>query len=287
MVEFDLPLELVDEINRAAVACARKAADEWTERTPDKPRFVAGSIRPDDQADRRSAPRSTIRPIATRPSTRWATAIGPKSSRLVDAGVDILLPETAIDTLNLKACLFAIQDFFDAGRSPRAGDGQRHVRRGRPHVCQRPKVEAFWTALCHFPLLVDRNELRLGPRRDAAAHRRIVARRPVIPISCHPNAGLPNDMGQFDLGPEAMADIVGEFADNGWVNILGGCCGTTPDHIRAIADACRGTQAQARIGRPGLHAAVRSAADGHAARRFHSRWSASGPTSPAAASSPG
>ena len=237
MVEFDLPLELVDEINHAAVACARKAAEEWTDRTPDKPRFVAGSI----------GPTTKQLAISTEddPAHRGSTFDELKNSyfaqvkSLCEAGVDILLPETAIDTLNLKSCLFAIQEYFEGGgrrvpvmASGTFGDG------GRTFVSAQ-SVEAFWTAINHFPLLSIGMNCALGPD-VMRPHLEELAKVSGIPVSCHPNAGLPNEMGQFDLGPQAMAEKVGEYADNGWVNILGGCCGTTPDHIRAIADRIEG-----------------------------------------------
>ncbi|WP_315861433.1 methionine synthase [Stieleria tagensis] len=237
MVEFGLPLELVDEINHAAVACARKAADEWTERTPDRPRFVAGSI----------GPTTKQLAISTEddPAHRGATfeemvdSYRAQVDSLVAAGVDILLPETAIDTLNLKACLFAIADFFHAGgrrvpvmASGTFGDG------GRTFVSAQ-SVEAFWTAINHFPLLSVGMNCALGPD-VMRAHIEELSHVAEIPISCHPNAGLPNEMGEFDLGPKQMADKVGEYADNGWVNILGGCCGTTPDHIRAMSQRIKG-----------------------------------------------
>ncbi len=175
MVEFDLPLELVDEINHAAVACARKAADEWTERTPDKPRFVAGSIGPTT----RQLAISTKDDPAHRDTTfeEMVDSYRAQVDSLVSAGVDILLPETAIDTLNLKACLFAIQDFFDAGgrRVPVMASGT-FADGGRTFVSAQ-SVEAFWTAINHFPLLIGRHELRVGPRCDAAAHRRAISRR--------------------------------------------------------------------------------------------------------------
>ena len=237
MVEFDLPLALVEEINRAAVACARKAADEWTERTPDRPRYVAGSIGPTTK----QLAISTENDPAHRGATfeQMVDSYRAQVDSLVAAGVDILLPETAIDTLNLKACLFAIADFFNAGgrrvpvmASGTFGDG------GRTFVSAQ-SVEAFWTAINHFPLLSVGMNCALGPD-VMRAHIEELSKVAEIPISCHPNAGLPNEMGQFDLGPRAMADKVGEYADNGWVNILGGCCGTTPDHIRAMAQRVKG-----------------------------------------------
>ncbi len=237
MVEFDLPLELVAEINHAAVACARKAADEWTERTPDKPRFVAGSIGPTTK----QLAISTADDPAHRDTTfpEMVDSYRAQVEALVDAGVDILLPETAIDTLNLKACLFAIQDFFDAGgrRVPVMASGT-FADGGRTFVSAQ-SVEAFWTAINHFPLLAVGMNCALGPD-VMRPHIEELSHVANIPISCHPNAGLPNEMGQFDLGPREMAEKVGEYADNGWVNILGGCCGTTPDHIRAMADRIEG-----------------------------------------------
>ena len=239
MIEFDLPLPLVDEINLAAVACARKAADEFTEKTPNKPRFVAGSIGPTT----RQLAISTTEDPAHRGSSfdELKDSYRDQIASLVNAGIDILLPETAIDTLNLKACLFAIQDFFDAGgrrvpviASATFSDG------GRTFVSAQ-SVEAFWTAINHFPLLAVGMNCALGPD-IMRPHIEELSKVAGIPISCHPNAGKPNDMGQFDLGPKAMADKVVPYAQNGWVNILGGCCGTTPEHIAAFAEGIKGVR---------------------------------------------
>ncbi|MEM6777556.1 MAG: methionine synthase [Planctomycetota bacterium] len=238
MVEFDLPLELVDEINRAAVDCARRAADKWTEITPDRPRFVAGSIGP---TTRQLAISTEVDDPAHRATTfeEMRDSYRAQVESLVNAGVDILLPETAIDTLNLKSCLFAIQDFFDAGgrRVPVMVSGT-FDKGGRTFVSGQ-SVEAFVTSLAHFPVLSIGMNCALGPD-VMRPHLEEMSQATGVPVSCHPNAGLPNDMGQFDLGPKAMADIVGEYADNGWVNILGGCCGTTPDHIAAFSERIQG-----------------------------------------------
>ena len=237
-MEFELGDELVLEINRAAVACARKAADEWSERTPDKPRFVAGSIGP---TAIQLAISTNVDDAANRDSTFNAMrdSYRVQVEALVEAGVDILLPETAIDTLNLKACLFAIQDFFNAGgkRVPVMVSGT-FDRSGRTFVSGQ-SVEAFFTALQHFPMLSIGMNCALGPD-VMRPHLEELSTVSDVPVSCHPNAGLPNEMGQFDLGPKEMADIVGEYADNRWINILGGCCGTTPDHIRAMSDRIHG-----------------------------------------------
>jgi 5-methyltetrahydrofolate--homocysteine methyltransferase len=237
MVEFELPFELVDEINHAAVACARRAADEWSDRTPDKPRFVAGSIGPTTK----QLAISTAQDPAHRDITfeELAESYYAQVKSLCEAGVDILLPETAIDTLNLKSCLFAIQRYFDEGgrRVPVMASGT-FADGGRTFVSAQ-SVEAFWTAISHFPLMSVGMNCALGPD-IMRPHIEELSRVAGIPISCHPNAGVPNDMGEFDLGPKIMADKVGPFADNGWVNILGGCCGTTPDHIRAMAERIKG-----------------------------------------------
>ncbi|MFK8115489.1 MAG: methionine synthase [Rubripirellula sp.] len=238
MIEFDLPLELVDEINRAAVDCARKAADQWTERTPEKPRFVAGSIGP---TTKQTAISTNVEDPAHRDVTynEMKDSYRAQVESLINAGVDILLPETAIDTLNLKACLHAIQDFYDAGgkQIPVMVSGT-FDKGGRTFVSGQ-SVEAFVTSLSHFPMLSIGMNCALGPD-VMRAHIEEMSKATNIPISCHPNAGLPNDMGQFDLDPKPMAEIVGEYADNGWINILGGCCGTTPDHIRAMTERVQG-----------------------------------------------
>ncbi len=237
MIEFDLPVELVDEINHAAVACARRATDQWNERTPDRPRFVAGSIGP---TTRQTAISTRVDDPAHRDTTfnEMRDSYRAQVDSLIDAGVDILLPETAIDTLNLKACLFAIRDAFDSGarRVPVMVSGT-FDKGGRTFVSGQ-SVEAFVTSLGHFPLLSIGMNCALGPD-VMRPHVEQMSQATGLPISCHPNAGLPNDMGEFDLGPKAMADIVGEYADNGWINILGGCCGTTPDHIRAMSERVR------------------------------------------------
>jgi 5-methyltetrahydrofolate--homocysteine methyltransferase len=240
MIEFDLPIEMVDEINAAAVACARKAADQWNERTPDKPRFVAGSIGPTSRQMAISVdPNDAANRSVTFPE--MVDSYRRQVSALVGAGVDILLPETAIDTLNLKACLFAIRDFFDAGgrRVPVMVSGT-FDKGGRTFVSGQ-SIEAFVAAVEHFPLLSIGMNCALGPD-VMRPHLEELAKVAGVPISCHPNAGLPNEMGQFDLGPAKMAEYIADFAKNRWLNIVGGCCGTTPDHIRAISAAIKGAK---------------------------------------------
>ena len=234
MIEFELPDTLADEINRAAVACAREAADRFTEKTPHKPRFVAGSIGP---TGRQTAISTRVEDPAHRDVTfiEMVESYRRQVAVLVESGVDILLPETAIDTLNLKACLYAIKDYFTAsGSSVPVMVSGTFDRGGRTFVSGQ-SVEAFVTSVEHFPLLSIGMNCALGPD-VMRPHVETISKASSVPISCHPNAGLPNEMGQYDLGPHAMAGMVGEFADAGWLNIIGGCCGTGPDHIAAIAE---------------------------------------------------
>ncbi|MCA9192169.1 MAG: methionine synthase [Planctomycetales bacterium] len=232
--EFGLPLDLIREINTAAVACARRATEEFTSRNPDRPRFVAGSIGP---TTKQTAISTKVEDPAYRNTTYQALVDSyyAQVAALVEAEVDLLLPETVIDTLNLKACLFAISKYFsDSGRSVPVMLSATFDKGGRTFVSGQ-SVEAFWNAVSHFPMLSVGMNCALGPEH-MRAHIEELSHLATVPISCYPNAGLPNAMGQYDLSPQSMADLVGDFARQGWVNIVGGCCGTTPDHIRAIAD---------------------------------------------------
>jgi len=234
MEEFDLPRALVREINTAAARCARQAADEWNEKTPAKPRFVAGSIGP-------TAKQMAISTRVDDPAWRGTTfdamvdSYYEQAEALVEAGVDLLLPETCIDTLNLKACLFAIQKLCEARgeRIPVMASGT--FGPGGVTFVSGQSVEAFWNALANVPLLTIGMNCALGPETMRPQVEEL-ARVAAIGVHAYPNAGLPNEMGQYDLGPAKMAELVGEWAEAGWVNIVGGCCGTTPDHITAIAE---------------------------------------------------
>ncbi|MEM6330616.1 MAG: homocysteine S-methyltransferase family protein, partial [Planctomycetota bacterium] len=226
------------EINTAAVRLAKQACEEFTERDPSKPRFVAGSI----------GPTSKQMAISTRvddPSHRdvvfmeMVDSYYEQARAMVESGVDILLAETVIDTLNLKACLFAIDRVFtDLGRRVPVMVSGTFDKGGGTFVSGQ-SVEAFWHSIEHFPLLSVGMNCALGPdsmRPNIEALQQVAT----VPISCYPNAGQPNEMGKYDLGPAAMAPMVAEFAERGWVNILGGCCGTSPAHIASFADAVSG-----------------------------------------------
>jgi 5-methyltetrahydrofolate--homocysteine methyltransferase len=224
-------------INHAAARIARESADAWTERTPDKPRFVAGAIGPTNRT-------ASISPDVNDPGARNVTfdelvaTYGQAVAGLCEGGVDILLVETIFDTLNAKAALFAVESYFEkAGqRLPVIVSGTITDASGRTLSGQTP--EAFWNAVRHVkPLAVGLN-CALG----AALMRPYIeeiARVADTFVSCYPNAGLPNPMSEtgYDESPEQTAALLGDFAKSGFVNIVGGCCGTTPGHIHAIAAA--------------------------------------------------
>jgi 5-methyltetrahydrofolate--homocysteine methyltransferase len=244
MDEFELSLDLVHDINHAAVACARRAADEFTAKNPDRPRFVAGSIGP---TTKQTAISTDVEDPSFRAVTfeEMAESYYAQVKALVEAGVDILLPETVIDTLNLKACLFAIEEFFrESGTEVPVMISATFDKGGATFVSGQ-NVEAFWNAVSHFPAMSVGMNCALGPEL-MRPHLEELSHISTAGISCHPNAGLPNEMGQYDMTPSRMADLVGDFASNGWVNIVGGCCGTSPEHIRAISEKLEGIKPHSR-----------------------------------------
>jgi len=224
------------EMNLVAASLARAAADAATAKTPDRPRFVAGSIGPTNK-------QLSIAGNVADPGHRDVTfdemvaAYREQIEALLDGGVDLLLAETAFDTLVLKACLHAIERVFaDGGRRVPVMASFTVFEGGRTLSAQ--TVEACWTSISHIDLLSVGINCALGPeklRTHVADLSRITPRF----VSCYPNAGLPNALGGFDETPEMMAGVLKEFAESGWLNVVGGCCGTTPAHIRAIADVMR------------------------------------------------
>jgi 5-methyltetrahydrofolate--homocysteine methyltransferase len=222
------------ELNLAAVRLAREAADEATARNPDRPRFVAGSIGPTNK-------QLSIAGNVADPGHRDVTfeqmvaAYREQIEALLEGGVDLLLAETAFDTLVLKSCLYAIEQvFIDSGRRVPVMASFTVFEGGRTLSAQ--TVEACWESISHVDLLSVGINCALGPeklRTHVADLSRITPRL----VSCYPNAGMPNALGGFDETPEMMARVLGEFAREGWLNIVGGCCGTTPAHIRAIAES--------------------------------------------------
>ncbi len=235
LADFGLQ-SLTREMNLVAARLAREAADAATAKTPDKPRFVAGSIGPTNK-------QLSIAGNVADPGHRDVTfdemvaAYREQIEALIDGGVDILLAETAFDTLVLKACLHAIeQTFSDLGRSLPVMASFTIFEGGRTLSAQ--TVEACWTSISHVDLLSAGINCALGPEK-LRTHVADLARITPRLVSCYPNAGLPNALGGFDETPEMMASVLEEYAQNGWLNIVGGCCGTTPAHIRAVADTMR------------------------------------------------
>jgi 5-methyltetrahydrofolate--homocysteine methyltransferase len=240
IAQSDYGLEAkVRDINFAAARIARERADAWTAKTPDKPRFVAGALGPTNRT-------ATISPDVNDPGFRnvafdeLVAAYGEAIGGLLDGGADLLLVETVFDTLNAKAALFAIDESFEriGARLPIIVSGTITDASGRTLSGQ--TTEAFWNSVRHArPLAVGLN-CALG----AALMRPYIEELSRVAdtfISCYPNAGLPNPMSDtgYDEAPETTAALVADFAANGFVNIVGGCCGTTPAHIRAIAEAVK------------------------------------------------
>ena len=243
MADFDMQ-DICRELNLAAVRCARTAADEYNALTPDKPRFVAGSIGPTPKTT------SFSRKVED-PGFREVTfqqqvdSYYEQVAALVEGGVDILFPETTFDTLNLKACLFAISQYFaeTGNRLPVMVSVTITDDAGRTLSGQ--NIEAFWNSISHFDVLSVGINCALGPEKMRPYVEELSRIAPVF-ISCHPNAGLPNDMGGYDQTPADMVATLSEFLANGWLNVVGGCCGTTPEYIQAFSEMAAGVQPRTR-----------------------------------------
>jgi len=230
---------LVRDINVAAARLAREAADEFTAAEPARPRLVAGSLAPTNRT-------CSISPDVNDPGKRNVTfnqlvaAYGEEAEALLDGGVDILMVETIFDPLNAKAAVFAIEKLLLARGLvdfPVWVSGTITDASGRTLTGQTP--EAFWISLRHADAAVFGLNCALG----ATAMRPFVAEISAVAdtlVSAHPNAGLPNELGGYDETPDQMAAIMGEFAEAGILNIAGGCCGTTPEYISAIAESVAG-----------------------------------------------
>jgi len=227
--------ELVYELNVEGARLARVAADAMTAKTPERPRYVAGVLGPTSRT-------ATISPDVNDPAFRNVTFdelvenYREATKGLIDGGADIILIETVFDTLNAKAATFAVQSYFDdiGYELPIMISGTITDASGRTLSGQ--TTEAFWYSLAHAePLSIGLN-CALGAS-ELRAYVYALSNCANTFVSAHPNAGLPNEFGEYDQSAEEMAVIVREFAESGLVNIVGGCCGTTPAHIRAIADA--------------------------------------------------
>ncbi len=235
IAQADYHLEhLVYELNYESAKIAREVADEFTAREPHKPRFVAGSIGPTNRT-------ASLSPDVNDPGYRAVTfdelviAYKQQVRALIDGGADILLVETIFDTLNAKAALFAIEEVYDelGKQYPIMVSGTITDASGRTLSGQ--TTEAFLISLSHMPLLSIGLNCALGANA-LRPYLQVLSNKAGFMVSAHPNAGLPNEMGQYDESPAYMASQIEEFLKEGLINIIGGCCGTTPDHIKAIAE---------------------------------------------------
>ena len=229
---------LARELNETGARLARAACDVAEAKTPDKPRFVIGVIGPTSRT-------ASLSPDVNRPGFRAVSfddlrvAYREAADGLIDGGADVMMVETVFDTLNAKAALFAIAEAFDArgARLPVMVSGTITDASGRTLSGQ--TAEAFWYSLRHAqPLAIGLN-CALGAK-DLRPHVDVLAQIADTHVSTHPNAGLPNAFGGYDETPEEMATMLREFVESGLLNLVGGCCGTTPAHIAAIAEAVRG-----------------------------------------------
>ena len=226
--DYDLEDAVVD-INYESARIAKEVANEYSE----KPRFVAGSIGPTNRT-------ASISPDVNDPGYRAITfdalkeAYKEQVNALIDGGVDLLLVETVFDTLNAKAALFAIQEVFSEKEVtlPIMVSGTITDQSGRTLTGQ--TTEAFLISLSHIPLLSIGLNCALGANM-MRPYLQILNKKSTFPVSAHPNAGLPNEFGEYEESPEIMREQIRTFLEEGLINIIGGCCGTTPEHIQEIS----------------------------------------------------
>ncbi|NOI99182.1 methionine synthase [Vibrio kanaloae] len=237
MADYDME-GLSEEINFAAAKLAREAADKWTAKNPEKPRFVAGVLGPTNRT-------CSISPDVNDPGYRNVSfdelveAYSESTRALIKGGSDLILIETIFDTLNAKACSFAVESVFEeVGITlPVMISGTITDASGRTLSGQ--TTEAFYNALRHVKPISFGLNCALGPD-ELREYVSEMSRISECHVSAHPNAGLPNAFGEYDLSPEEMAEHVKEWAESGFLNLIGGCCGTTPEHIRQMAEAVEG-----------------------------------------------
>jgi 5-methyltetrahydrofolate--homocysteine methyltransferase len=230
-------VDLVHELNIEAARLARKAADTMSQKTPDKPRFVAGAMGPTNRT-------ASISPDVNNPGFRaidfdsLKDCYREQAEALIEGGVDIILIETSFDTLNAKAALYAVNELKDEKNLdiPVMVSGTITDNSGRTLSGQTP--EAFWFSVSHGDLLSVGLNCALGADQMRPFIEEI-SKSAWVNVSCYPNAGLPNEFGEYDDSPEHMASVFQDWCSHGLINIAGGCCGTTPAHIKAIAEACK------------------------------------------------
>jgi 5-methyltetrahydrofolate--homocysteine methyltransferase len=233
IAQADYGLEsLAFELNEASAKAARRAAQDLS--TADRPRFVAGALGPTNKT-------ASLSPDVNNPGFRAISfdelveAYREQALGLIAGGTDLLLIETIFDTLNAKAALFAVQQAFDevGAELPVMISGTITDASGRTLSGQ--TTEAFLISMEHVPLFSIGLNCALGAEQ-LTPYIETLANKAPFRVSAYPNAGLPNEMGEYDQSPGAMANAIQPFLERGWINVIGGCCGTTPDHIRAIAE---------------------------------------------------
>ncbi len=238
VAQADYHLEhIVYELNYQSARIAREVALEFSQNDPDKPRFVAGALGPTNKT-------LSLSPDVNNPGYRaitfdeLAAAYYEQAKGLMDGGVDILLIETIFDTLNAKAAIYAIENLFEERKEkiPIMISGTITDASGRTLSGQ--TVEAFLISISHIPLLSVGLNCALGAKQ-LKEHIKTLAEKTDFFVSAYPNAGLPNAFGEYDETPESNGNDVEEYLKNGWINIIGGCCGTTPDHIKYIAEVAK------------------------------------------------
>ena len=236
MADYQLE-DLVYELNYQSAKIAKEVAAAFTAKEPHKPRFVAGAIGPTNRT-------ASMSPDVNDPGYRAVTfnelriAYKQQVAALIDGGVDVLLVETVFDTLNAKAALFAIEEVKDERglEIPIMLSGTITDASGRTLSGQ--TAEAFLISVSHIPLLSIGFNCALGANL-LQPHLEAIANKTNFAISAHPNAGLPNAFGEYDETPEEMGEQIEEYLKKDLINIIGGCCGTSPEHIRVIADIAR------------------------------------------------
>ncbi|MGC7896517.1 methionine synthase [Vibrio anguillarum] len=242
MADYDMQA-ISDEINFAAAKLARQAADEWTAKTPDKPRYVAGVLGPTNRT-------CSLSPDVNDPGFRnisfeqLVEAYSESTRALIRGGSDLILIETIFDTLNAKACAFAVDCVFEelGYKLPVMISGTITDASGRTLSGQ--TTEAFYNALRHVEPISFGLNCALGPD-ELRQYVEELSRISECYVSAHPNAGLPNAFGEYDLEADEMAQHIGEWARAGFLNLVGGCCGTTPEHIRQMAKVVEGVKPRA------------------------------------------
>lgn len=224
--------EIAYELNFEAARIARAVADEFNQLNPQKPRFVAGALGPTNQT-------CSISPDVNRPAYRAVSfdqmreAYYVQAKGLMDGGVDTLLVETVFDTLNCKAALYAIMDLFEQTGQELPIMVSFTITDQSGRTLSGQTVEAFYYSVSHVPLLSIGLNCALGAI-EMRPYLAELSRIATCYVSCYPNAGLPNAFGTYDQTPQEMCEVIEEFAQSGLVNIVGGCCGTTPEHIHHI-----------------------------------------------------